>query len=66
MRCGWLAKMSDLPTHTPTQQAQGSYGEPMASNRSSAVPGQGIVKKLLYNALSLLKKSVMILRVVHF
>ncbi|KAL4220186.1 Mediator of RNA polymerase II transcription subunit 4 [Mactra antiquata] len=40
MRCGWLAKMSDLPTNTPTQVAQGSYGEPMASNRNQAIPGQ--------------------------
>ncbi|WAR27773.1 MED4-like protein [Mya arenaria] len=36
MRGGWLAKMSDIPTNTPAVQAQGSYGEPMASNRLSA------------------------------
>jgi len=39
MRGGWLA---GLPTSVPTVQAQGSYGEPLASNRSSAVTGTNI------------------------
>ncbi|XP_045201222.1 mediator of RNA polymerase II transcription subunit 4-like [Mercenaria mercenaria] len=38
MRSGWLAKMSDIPASTPALQAQGSYGEPMASNRNQ-LPG---------------------------
>ena len=38
MRSGWLAKMSDIPANTPAIQAQGSYGEPMASNRNP-LPG---------------------------
>ncbi|XP_052242835.1 uncharacterized protein LOC127852864 isoform X1 [Dreissena polymorpha] len=34
MRGGRLAKMSDMPNNVPAVQSQGSYGEPMATNRN--------------------------------
>ncbi|XP_022288375.1 mediator of RNA polymerase II transcription subunit 4-like [Crassostrea virginica] len=36
MRLGFLGKVGDLPLNTPVLQSQGSYGEPMSSNRSTA------------------------------
>ncbi|XP_071163192.1 mediator of RNA polymerase II transcription subunit 4-like [Mytilus edulis] len=36
MRLGFLGKGSDIPAGTHMLQSQGSYGEPMSSNRSSA------------------------------
>lgn len=36
MRLGFLGKVGDLPLNTPVLQSQGSYGEPMSSNRNTA------------------------------
>ncbi|KAK3096064.1 hypothetical protein FSP39_022687 [Pinctada imbricata] len=36
MRHGILGKLSDLPNNNPILQSQGSYGEPMSSNRAQS------------------------------
>ncbi|XP_062592931.1 mediator of RNA polymerase II transcription subunit 4-like [Saccostrea cucullata] len=36
MRLGFLGKAGDLPLNTPVLQSQGSYGDPISSNRSGA------------------------------
>lgn len=41
MRHGFLGKAGDLPAGSQLLQSQGSYGEPMSSNRSSANTSMG-------------------------
>lgn len=43
MRLGFLGKVGDLPLNTPVLQSQGSYGEPMSSNRNTAQTGQSLL-----------------------
>ena len=37
MRHGFLGKLSDLPNSNPMLQSQGSYGEPLSSNRAQSI-----------------------------
>lgn len=41
MRHGFLGKAGDIPAGGHMLQSQGSYGEPMSSNRSSANTSMG-------------------------
>jgi hypothetical protein len=43
MRHGFLGKAGDIPAGSQLLQSQGSYGEPMSSNRSSANTSMGKV-----------------------
>lgn len=60
MRLGFLGKVGDLPLNTPVLQSQGSYGEPMSSNRSTAQTGKVCRQQLLSVSNKYLKKMVAI------